>query len=95
MKSPAKLPKSLIIGISQFHLTDSCWLILVGIKSSIRRNPSSIHKKAMEIKTKYAYSQYPSEEEILLPPLTALEVVGTRIEGAVVIVEIRPSMQGG
>jgi len=39
-------------------------------------------------------SQYPKEEEILFPPLTALEVCGTRVEGAVVIVELRPSVKG-
>lgn len=38
-------------------------------------------------------SQYPNEEEILFPPLTALEVSGTRVEGAVLIVELRPSMK--
>ena len=38
-------------------------------------------------------SQYPDEEEILFPPLTALEVCGTRVEGAVLIVELRPSMK--
>jgi len=38
-------------------------------------------------------SQYPKEEDIFLPPLTALEVSGSRIEGAVVVVELRPSMQ--
>ena len=38
-------------------------------------------------------SQYPKEEEILMPPLTALEVAGTRIEGAVVVVELRPTMR--
>ena len=40
-------------------------------------------------------SQYPTEDEVLLPPLTALEVVGTRIEGAIVLVEIRPSVVPG
>jgi len=38
-------------------------------------------------------SQYPNEEEILWPPFTALEVGGTRVEGAVVIVGLRPSMK--
>lgn len=38
-------------------------------------------------------SQYPKEEEILMPPLTALEVAGTKIEGAVVVVELRPSVK--
>ena len=38
-------------------------------------------------------SQYPKEEEILFPPLTTLEVTGTRVEGAVLIVELRPSMK--
>lgn len=38
-------------------------------------------------------SQYPNEEEILFPPLTALEVCGTKVEGAVLIVQLRPSMK--
>jgi len=38
-------------------------------------------------------SQYPDEEEILFPPLTALEVCGTKVEGAVLIVQLRPSMK--
>ena len=38
-------------------------------------------------------AQYPNEEEILMPPLTALEVARSRIEGAVVVVELRPAMQ--
>jgi len=37
-------------------------------------------------------SQYPNEEEILLPPLSVLEVVGTHVEGAVLVVELRPAM---
>ena len=38
-------------------------------------------------------SQHPHEEEILFPPLTALEVVGSRIDGAVVVVQLRASMK--
>lgn len=38
-------------------------------------------------------SQYPNEEEILFPPLTALEVSETRVEGALLIVQMRPSMK--
>jgi len=38
-------------------------------------------------------SQYPDEEEILFPPLTSLEVCGTKVEGAVLIVQLRPSMK--
>jgi len=37
-------------------------------------------------------SQYPQEEEVLYPPFTALEVSGTKIEGAVVVVGLRPSL---
>ena len=37
-------------------------------------------------------SQYPEEEEVLLPPFTALEVSSSRIEGAVVVVQLRPSL---
>ena len=33
-------------------------------------------------------SQYPNEEEILFPPLTALEVSETRVEGALLIVQM-------
>lgn len=35
-----------------------------------------------------AFSQYPHEAEICFPPLTALEVRGTRIDGSVTIVEV-------
>ena len=38
-------------------------------------------------------SQYPNEEEVLFPPLTTLEVVGSRVEGCVVIVELRPCIK--
>ena len=37
-------------------------------------------------------SQYPAEEEILLPPFTALEVANIQIEGAVVVCQLRPSL---
>jgi hypothetical protein len=40
-----------------------------------------------------APSQYPNEEEVLFPPLTALEVTGTRVDGAVVVVQLRASMK--
>ena len=38
-------------------------------------------------------SQYPNEEEILFPPLTALEVRESRVEGSVLIVNLQPSMK--
>ena len=34
-------------------------------------------------------SQYPLEKEILFAPLTGLEVVGKRVEGEVIVVEVR------
>ena len=34
-------------------------------------------------------SQYPAEEEILFAPLAGLEVLSTRVEGAVLVVEVR------
>jgi len=37
-------------------------------------------------------SQYPMEAEVLYPPCTALEVSKTRVEGAVVVVGLRPSL---
>ena len=37
-------------------------------------------------------SQYPSEEEILFNPLTGLEVSGSRVEGPVLIVEVKLSV---
>ena len=37
-------------------------------------------------------SQYPFEREILLPPLTGLEVVGKRVEGKVLVVSVRLSV---
>ena len=37
-------------------------------------------------------SQYPKEREIVLPPVCALEVIGSRIEGHVVFVSVKPSM---
>ena len=37
-------------------------------------------------------SQYPHEREILFGPLTGLEVMGTRIEGSVVVLEVRLSV---
>ena len=38
-------------------------------------------------------SQHPEEAEILFPPLTTLEVTGTKIDGAVVVVQLRPAMK--
>ena len=38
-------------------------------------------------------SQYPSEQEILFPPLTALETTATRVEGTVIVVELAASMR--
>lgn len=37
-------------------------------------------------------SQYPREREIVLPPVSALEVLGSRIEGDMIIVTVKPSM---
>ena len=37
-------------------------------------------------------SQYPHEEECLFAPLTGVEVQGTRIDGAVLIIEARLSV---
>jgi hypothetical protein len=37
-------------------------------------------------------SQYPSEEEILFNPLTGLEVRGSRVEGTVLVVEVKLSV---
>ena len=34
-------------------------------------------------------SQYPHEREITFPPYTGLEVLGTRVEGSVLVVELR------
>ena len=36
-------------------------------------------------------SQFPAEEEMLFAPLTGLEVLGTRLEGSVIVVEARLS----
>jgi len=37
-------------------------------------------------------SQYPFEQEILLPPLTGLELLSTRVDGGVLVVTCRPSI---
>ena len=37
-------------------------------------------------------SMYPNEDEILFPPMTALEVITTRTEGSIIVVEIRPTL---
>ena len=37
-------------------------------------------------------SQYPFEKEILFAPLTALEVMSTRVEGRLLVVEMRPTV---
>ena len=37
-------------------------------------------------------SQYPTEEEILFPPLTVLEVVRMRVDGTVIVAEVSPSV---
>lgn len=37
-------------------------------------------------------SQHPTEQEILLPPLTVLEVMAIRVEGTVIVAELRPSV---
>ena len=38
-------------------------------------------------------ARYPNEEEILFPPLTTLEVIGTHVDGAVIVVELRASLK--
>lgn len=40
-------------------------------------------------------SQYPFEEEKLYPPLTALSVVGTRLEGNMIVVILRVTVNNG
>ena len=37
-------------------------------------------------------SMYPNEDEVLFPPLCALEVARTRVEGRVLVVELRPGL---
>jgi hypothetical protein len=37
-------------------------------------------------------SQYPHEEECLFAPLTGMEVQGTRVDGAVLVIEARLSV---
>lgn len=37
-------------------------------------------------------SQYPTEEEILFAPLTGIEIVNTRVQGATLVVEVRLSV---
>lgn len=37
-------------------------------------------------------SMYPKEDEVLFPPMCACEVLQTRVEGSVVIVELRPGV---
>ena len=37
-------------------------------------------------------SQYPNEAEILFPPLTSLEVTGKRVEGLMIVVTVRLSV---
>ena len=41
---------------------------------------------------KWGLSQYPSEGEILLPPLTALQMTESRVEKDLVIVTFRPTI---
>ena len=36
-------------------------------------------------------SQYPFESEILFAPLTGIEVLGTRVDGSVLVVVLRPT----
>ena len=36
-----------------------------------------------------SFSQYPHEREILFAPLTGIEVQGTRVEGAGLVVAVR------
>ena len=36
--------------------------------------------------------RYPHEQEILFAPLTGLEVRGTRVEGSLLVVEAKPSV---
>ena len=42
---------------------------------------------------KWGLSQYPSEGEILLPPLTAMQMVDSRVEKDIVIVTFRPTVK--
>jgi len=37
-------------------------------------------------------SQYPHEKEVLMPPLTAIEALGTRVEGGILVVDARLSL---
>merc|ERR1719183_543672 len=37
-------------------------------------------------------SQYPHEKEVLLPPLTGIEALGTRVEGGTLVVDARLSL---
>lgn len=36
--------------------------------------------------------RYPTEEEIIFPPLTVLEVTGMRVDGTIIIAEVSPSV---
>lgn len=50
-----------------------------------------IHQGATSRGAEVAWlSQFPAEDEVLFAPLTALEVQSTRVEGRVLVVEIRP-----
>jgi len=40
----------------------------------------------------FPFRQYPHEKEVCFPPLTGLEVHGTRIDGSVLVVEVRASV---
>jgi hypothetical protein len=39
--------------------------------------------------------RYPAEQECAFPPLASTEVVGTRVDGSCVVVEMQVSMRGG
>ena len=39
-------------------------------------------------------AQFPVEDEVLFSPAAALEVAGTRVEGSVLVVEVRPTPSG-
>jgi hypothetical protein len=40
-------------------------------------------------------SQYPNEDEVLFPPVCALEVARTRVEGSMIVVELKPGVSSG
>ena len=67
------------------HGAEISWLSQMHVRGMRTACAWHVHGMCM------ACAQFPAEDEVLFAPLTALEVMATRIEGRVLVIEIRPN----